>query len=209
MRLYAARGPLSAVAAGSAEEAARFFTELAALNRRTWESRNRSGSFPRPFAERFHRALIADCLPRGSADIIRVAAGPAVRPYVRPGIEVARPNLPERGLLGVAEPILIAGGRAVGYSIVVFIGIDVAKARNAVAIADGERGGEVRYLGEVDASEESMRRLIKRLAAKKSGCISAMRPARPAMATTASSPRSATPARSWHFRRSQGSLATG
>ena len=48
----------------------------------------------------------------------------------------------------------------------VFVGIDVAKARNAVAIAGGERGGEVRYLGEVDASEESMRRLVKRIAAK-------------------------------------------
>lgn len=48
----------------------------------------------------------------------------------------------------------------------VFVGIDVAKARNAVAIADGERGGEVRYLGEADASEESMRRLVKRIAAK-------------------------------------------
>jgi transposase len=31
----------------------------------------------------------------------------------------------------------------------VFVGIDVAKSRNAVAIADGERGGEVRFLGEV------------------------------------------------------------
>jgi hypothetical protein len=31
----------------------------------------------------------------------------------------------------------------------VFVGIDVAKARNAIAIADGERGGEVRFLGEV------------------------------------------------------------
>ena len=48
----------------------------------------------------------------------------------------------------------------------VFIGIDVAKARNAVAIAEGERGGEVRFLGEVDASEESMRRVVKRIAAK-------------------------------------------
>src|SRR3546814_8052590 len=38
--------------------------------------------------------------------------------------------------------------------------------RSAVAIADGERGGEVRYLGEVDACEESMRRLVKRIAAK-------------------------------------------
>lgn len=48
----------------------------------------------------------------------------------------------------------------------VFVGIDVAKMRNAIAVADGERGGEVRYLGEVDAAPESMRRLIKRLAAK-------------------------------------------
>ena len=48
----------------------------------------------------------------------------------------------------------------------VFVGIDVAKARNAIAIADGGRGGEVRFLGEVDASEENMRRVVKRIAAK-------------------------------------------
>jgi transposase len=54
----------------------------------------------------------------------------------------------------------------VDHSTEVFVGIDVAKARNAVAVADGERGGEVRYLGEVDASEESMRRLVRRIAAK-------------------------------------------
>ncbi len=48
----------------------------------------------------------------------------------------------------------------------VFVGIDVAKMRNAIAIADGERGGEIRYLGEFDASPESMRRLVKRLASK-------------------------------------------
>ena len=48
----------------------------------------------------------------------------------------------------------------------VFVGIDVAKARNAIAVAVGERGGEVRYLGEVDASEASMCRVIRRLAAK-------------------------------------------
>jgi len=52
------------------------------------------------------------------------------------------------------------------HSTEVFVGIDVAKARNAIAVADGERGGEVRFLGEVDASHESMRRLIKRIAAK-------------------------------------------
>ena len=50
----------------------------------------------------------------------------------------------------------------------IFVGIDVAKVRNAIAIADGERGGEVRFLGEVDASEEGMRRVVKRIAAKHS-----------------------------------------
>lgn len=48
----------------------------------------------------------------------------------------------------------------------VFVGIDVAKMRNVIAVADGERGGEMRYLGETDAAPESTRRLVKRLAAK-------------------------------------------
>jgi hypothetical protein len=47
-----------------------------------------------------------------------------------------------------------------------FIGIDAAKARNAVAAADEGRDGEIRYLGEFDASPESMRRLVQKLAAK-------------------------------------------
>jgi transposase len=47
-----------------------------------------------------------------------------------------------------------------------FVGIDVAKGRNAIAVADGERGGEVRYLGEVDASVASMTRIVRRLAEK-------------------------------------------
>ena len=76
--------------------------------------------------------------------------------------EVARPTLPIRGLLGQAAPI------AMGDVTDIFVGIDVAKVRNAIAIADGERGGEVRFLGEVDASEESMRRVVKRIAAKHS-----------------------------------------
>jgi hypothetical protein len=44
-------------------------------------------------------------------------------------------------LLGQAEPILTVGGRAVGDNTAIFVGIDVAKVRNAIAIA-GERGGE-------------------------------------------------------------------
>ncbi len=46
------------------------------------------------------------------------------------------------------------------------VGIDAAKDRTAIAVAEGGRGGEVRYLGEVDASEEGRRRLVARIAAK-------------------------------------------
>jgi transposase len=45
-----------------------------------------------------------------------------------------------------------------------FVGLDVAKARHAVAIAEDGRTGEVRYLGEIDANTESVRRLAAQLA---------------------------------------------
>jgi hypothetical protein len=48
----------------------------------------------------------------------------------------------------------------------VFVGIDVAKSRNAIAIADSERGGEVRYFGEVDAAPDAMRRVVQRIVGK-------------------------------------------
>ena len=41
-----------------------------------------------------------------------------------------------------------------------FVGIDTSKSRNAIAIADGGRGGEVRYLGELPATEAAIRKLI-------------------------------------------------
>lgn len=47
-----------------------------------------------------------------------------------------------------------------------FVGIDAAKLRNAVAIADAGRDGEVRYIGEIDAAPCSMKRLIGKLATK-------------------------------------------
>ena len=45
----------------------------------------------------------------------------------------------------------------------VFVGLDVAKARYAVAVAEGGRRGEVRYLGEIGADPESVRRLVAKL----------------------------------------------
>jgi len=54
----------------------------------------------------------------------------------------------------------------VGHHNEAFIGIDTAKLRNAVAVAEAGRNGEVRYLGEVDTSAVAMRKLVARLAAK-------------------------------------------
>jgi len=47
-----------------------------------------------------------------------------------------------------------------------FVGIDVAKLKNAIAVAESGRDGEVRYFGEVEATDASMRRVIQRIAAK-------------------------------------------
>lgn len=47
-----------------------------------------------------------------------------------------------------------------------YVGIDVAKLKNAVAIAEDGRDGEVRYLGEFEASATSMVRLVKRTASQ-------------------------------------------
>ena len=45
----------------------------------------------------------------------------------------------------------------------VFVGLDVAKARHAVAIAENGRRGEVRFIGEIGADATSVRRLVGRL----------------------------------------------
>ena len=45
----------------------------------------------------------------------------------------------------------------------VFVGLDVAKSKNALAIAEGGRKGEMRYFGEVDNTQDATRRLIARL----------------------------------------------
>jgi len=52
----------------------------------------------------------------------------------------------------------------VGHDSEAFIGIDTSKLRNAVAIAEGGRGGEVRYLGEIDTSDAATRKLVAKLA---------------------------------------------
>jgi hypothetical protein len=77
--------------------------------------------------------------------------------------EVVRPTLRVRGVLERAEPILSTGGRAMSDCREAFVGIDVAKLKNAIAIAEAGREGEVRFFGEVEVSDKSMRRIIQRI----------------------------------------------
>lgn len=43
----------------------------------------------------------------------------------------------------------------------VFVDIDAAKEGNALAIADGERYGDVRYFGDFASIDATMRRVVK------------------------------------------------
>ncbi|WP_288027428.1 hypothetical protein [Arthrobacter sp.] len=47
-----------------------------------------------------------------------------------------------------------------------FVGFDTAKVKHSVAIADGGRRGEARFLGEVDSAPATVARLINKLAGR-------------------------------------------
>lgn len=47
-----------------------------------------------------------------------------------------------------------------------FVAFDTSKLRNAVAIAEAGRDGEVRFLGEIDTSAKAVAKLVRKLAAK-------------------------------------------
>ena len=51
-----------------------------------------------------------------------------------------------------------------------FVAFDTSKEKNAVAIAVGDRTGEVRYLGEIGNTPEATRKLVTKLAAKHFPC---------------------------------------
>ena len=46
---------------------------------------------------------------------------------------------------------------------VIFVGLDVSKDSHSTALADGGRDGEVRFLGDISSSAESVRRLVRKL----------------------------------------------
>ena len=74
-----------------------------------------------------------------------------------------------RGLPGWAGQSLTQGGRVVSDHSEAFVGFDTSKLRNAVAIAEGGRNGEVRFLGEIDNTEAATTKLVKKLAASIGG----------------------------------------
>src|SRR6266851_6594394 len=47
-----------------------------------------------------------------------------------------------------------------------FVAFDTSKLRNAVAIADGGRTGEIRYLGEIENTGAATAKVVRKLAAK-------------------------------------------
>src|SRR5260221_12232280 len=71
-----------------------------------------------------------------------------------------------RRLPGLAGQSLKQGGRVVDQHSRAFVGIDTSKLRNAVAVAEDGRDGDVRYLGEIDTTEAATRKLVAKLAAK-------------------------------------------
>ena len=58
------------------------------------------------------------------------------------------------------------GGRTKGKYSEAYVAFDVSKTKHAVAIADGGRGGEVRFLGEISSLPAAVERLIRKLAGR-------------------------------------------
>ena len=59
-----------------------------------------------------------------------------------------------------------------------FVGIDTAKLRNAVAVAEAGRNGEIWYLGEFDNTTEATAKLIRKLSGRHEVLYFVARPAR-------------------------------
>lgn len=59
----------------------------------------------------------------------------------------------------------------------VFVGLDTSKLKISVAVADGERTGEVRFLGDISSEPGAVASLVAKLAKAEPSFTSATRPA--------------------------------
>jgi hypothetical protein len=74
-RAIRAFGPAQIEIATTAREAFDIYEELVRLHARHWNERGERGAFADPWIDRFHRRLIADRLPQGEIQLLRVRAG--------------------------------------------------------------------------------------------------------------------------------------
>ncbi|MEO8716580.1 MAG: GNAT family N-acetyltransferase [Acetobacteraceae bacterium] len=82
MRLYEQRGALTVTRAPDADTALFWLDALARLHQHHWQARGEPGGFAYPFFTLFQRRLVAACVPRGTAEIVRVSAGTEPIGYV-------------------------------------------------------------------------------------------------------------------------------
>jgi len=76
-----AYGPLRVDRAATLAQAHGFLDALAALHTATWRARGKQGAFDATFLA-FHRALLARALPRGEAELLRIAAAGKIVGYL-------------------------------------------------------------------------------------------------------------------------------
>jgi protein-tyrosine-phosphatase/predicted ATP-grasp superfamily ATP-dependent carboligase/CelD/BcsL family acetyltransferase involved in cellulose biosynthesis len=82
LRLYEQRGVVTATPARDAAEAMKFYGEMQELHQRYWVAKGEPGSYAFPFYKRFHTQVLTDCIPLGTVELVRVAAGDTVIGYV-------------------------------------------------------------------------------------------------------------------------------
>ncbi|HET7879357.1 MAG TPA: GNAT family N-acetyltransferase [Acetobacteraceae bacterium] len=104
MRLYEVHGPLTARAAEGLAEGMAFLDGLKELHQRQWTRRGEPGAFAYPFFESFQHRLIESCLPQGTVEIVRVAAGPLVIGYIYNLIYNGHVSVYQTGFLYEADP---------------------------------------------------------------------------------------------------------
>lgn len=94
-RHYASVGALTLSKAETTDTALDYLAELIKFHERTWTARGKPGAFATPAVRRFHQALIANGVPSGEVDLLRVSAGPAVVGYLM--------NFNHRGLVSAYQ----------------------------------------------------------------------------------------------------------
>ena len=76
-RHFAAHGPLLLERAETLDTARAMLDEMIGLHAASWQARGQPGAFATPFIRRFHAALLAEAMPRGEIDLLRLSAAGA------------------------------------------------------------------------------------------------------------------------------------